>query len=288
MYQGFDNPQNRGPIPHPRDWASCGAHAAYHALLCVGIAVKKEKAVDWTSLNPFKGGIGLDPCHISEIVKRCGGKPTEFYVKDGKGAFDQIREWLDAKLDEGRPVIVGCDDDGHWAVIAGRKGDLYYRIDSAPEDSPFDTIRWGKKFREWIGDPPEDTGKYPFISVANPAEGASKHSLVPRIEEFWAVARKKRKLTRNWGRYLRKLNKLLSDGDDSESAIPAAEFFESFEEAIVRPVEKAEKAGKKKAKKIRRLYQRFRTVAEMHQLTIPEDFQTDFSMILRDEFQQQQ
>jgi hypothetical protein len=287
MNQGFDNPQNRGLIPHPRDWKSCGAHAAYHALLCVGVAVKKEKAVDWKAANPFEGGIGLDPCHISEIVKRCGGKPTEFYVKDGKGAFDEIREWLNSQLDAGCPVIVGCENDRHWAVIAGRKGDLYYRIDSWPEDSPFDTIRWGKKFRKWIGDPPDD-GKYPFIAVSARANKTCGHSLVPRIEEFWTVARKKRKLYRNWGRYLRKLNKLLSDGDDSESAIPAAEFFESFEEAIVRPVEKAEKAGKKKAKKIRRLYQRFRTVAEMHQLMIPEDAQTDFSMILRKEFRRQQ
>ncbi len=270
MKPGFDNPQVNA-ILKPRHWWSCGAHSVYHALLCLGTVADKKSVVDLHALNPSKpGGVGLLLEDLKKLAGKHGAKPFDLSSPVGKAGMQQLHNKINRHLDLGHPVVLGVEDDTHWVVIAGRRGNTYYWIDSAG-----DRIAGKKDWNQvvtWIGDPSDDPDYYAAMAVTS-IKGGSNRSLVPWMESLWEVLANDPELAGYWGYYLEQLDYLLDYGSLGGS-VPAGEFFRIHEEAIVQPVLWSDTDGSLEEDYVRGLYRSSWTVADMHSLRVPEEYQS--------------
>jgi hypothetical protein len=307
MKPGFDNPQAKECFPlteiprNPRHWFSCGAHSVYHALLCLGIVTDKSEAVDWTAADLKKFGIpviwggwwdpGLVPEQLIKLTKKHGGKPMEFSTRANGGGFGRLRRWIDSHLARGHPVIIACQNDEHWALLAGHNGDTYYWIDSASQEAAVgacdlsDIEDWVIRGSDWPDEDPPST--YYAIAVAPGKDASIERSLVPWMETLWQLLASDRELAGNWAFYLEQLDYILDYGTQRETSVPAGEFFQNYEEAIVQPVLWTDSDGDLEEKQVRDLYRSYWTVADMHSLRVPSAYQSHvachLTLLLRDQ-----
>lgn len=269
MNQGFDNPQSQ-LIPSPRDWISCGAHSVYHSLLCLGVVADKSKVVDLASLSPFGDGFGLSLDELKKLAKGHGVKSVDLSTSAGNAGLRQLRLNINRHLGLDHPVVLGVEQDGHWVVIAGRKGNTYYWIDSAGEQIA-GQADWNEVV-DWIGEPQDDPNYYAAMAVY-PVNGPTKRSLVPWMDSLWETLATDDELANYWGYYLEQLDNVLDYGG-SKPTIPAGEFFRINEEAIVQPVLWADTDGELDEDAVRDIYRSYWTVADMHSLMVPEVYQS--------------
>ena len=102
--------------------SSCGAASIINALRCVGKKVLERDARKLASTDSD----GTTEEGVLEALNSLGFRGEVFETYSVK----HIKVTLKKYLDKGQPLIIACDDDTHWAVVAGRLGERFIVIDS--------------------------------------------------------------------------------------------------------------------------------------------------------------
>jgi len=180
----------------------------------------------------------------------CNG--IEIYSGNAKTA----RKKLNSCLDAGMPVIVCVEEWEHWALIAGRQGDQYVRIDSAQRDV-VGRMSW-EKLRKWMACTAENRPYY-GIAVQPQAAALLEHSLVHRMSDA-VVPLGHRDNRVQWGQSVATLRRYFGPG----GTVDASDFFETERHAIFAS------AGPLPTKRAEARLARLGCIAGLHRLRIPE------------------
>jgi hypothetical protein len=297
MNNGFDNPQIDCTLS-PKHWVSCGAHSAYHALLCLGVITDKEDVVDWESWNlksrtewlewvreidvsDITNWISTAPCglvlrQLLKRIKRHGGIPADITVSARGRGLKHLKRRIDRQLDLGQPIIIGCEADTHWAVLAGRSGRSYYWLDSAAVTVA--GCRDWSEVEEWIVTDDEgnecELENYEAIAVTAADGTGTTRSIVPWMENLWELLADDEELAGNWALYLGELYRAFDFEGSRGLKMPVGNFFEQNEHAIVQPLIWNGSDGDLSKAELYNLYRNYWTVGDMHNLVVPAAFES--------------
>ena len=109
---------------------NCGQHALLHALGCLGIHISIGEAHRRTGVSRLRAMIaGTDEHAIMRGIRRSGCKPLPHLVHGEVKA----RKIITRYLRQGIPVIILIDEEEHWMVLSGMKGERFTWIDSVDE-----------------------------------------------------------------------------------------------------------------------------------------------------------
>ena len=138
---------------------NCGQHALVHALGCLGIRISIGEAHKRTGVSRLRAMLeGTDEHAIMRGIRKSGCRSLPHLVH-GKA---KARRILTRFLTRGTPVIILIDEEDHWMVLSGMKGETFTWIDSVDERLT-GTSSW-KTVTGWMeyGD---GGGNYYFIGV---------------------------------------------------------------------------------------------------------------------------
>ena len=125
---------------------NCGQHALVHALGCLGIHISIGEAHRRTGVSRLRAMFeGTDEHAIMKGIRRSGCKPLPHLVHGEAKA----RKIITRYLRQGIPVIILIDEQEHWMVLSGMKGERFTWIDSVDERLT-GTSTW-KTVAGWMG-----------------------------------------------------------------------------------------------------------------------------------------
>lgn len=109
---------------------NCGQHALVHALGCLGIHISIGEAHRRTGVSRLRAMIGGSDEHaIMMGIRKSGCKPLPHLVHGEAKA----RRIISRFLRQGIPLIILIDEEEHWMVLSGMKGERFTWIDSVDE-----------------------------------------------------------------------------------------------------------------------------------------------------------
>ena len=236
---------------------SCGAYALGHALNLIGItgdidnfknssnytsitrSVKKNlKWYNFLNRNTYQkisSDVGAGERGVLSGIKKA--KCTSVLIDNYSETESQ--KLLDNYLANGSPVILFAnwdkneEDDGHWYVCAGKSGNKYIIIDSAPlltNKSVISLYSWIEITRRSIFYT-EDESYFQFYGFA--VQPKDKISAVPRLHKVLPQLFREESLREWWGYYLEDLRYIFDKSGKEGDVINSKEFFEKYSESFI-------------------------------------------------------
>ena len=109
---------------------NCGQHALVHALGCLGIHISIGEAHRRTGVSRIRALFeGTNEHAIMKGIRKSGCKPLPNLVHGEAKA----RRIITRYLSQGFPAIILIDEEEHWMVLSGMKGERFTWIDSVDE-----------------------------------------------------------------------------------------------------------------------------------------------------------
>lgn len=137
----------------PENSGACAIYSIMHALRLQGFEVTIDQAYRLVRLpRILLRFTGTDEHRIKGALRRF--KQVDF-IEYSVTTAKEFRKELDKRLAAGYTAIVCVMEYEHWAVIAGREGEKYVRIDSIPGWKIKDVVTWDT-VRRWF----EADGEY--------------------------------------------------------------------------------------------------------------------------------
>ncbi len=196
----------------------CGQRSLVHALLLNGIPVTQKDVHNFTGVPYWLANIkGTNEDEVKRGIRNAGCVPRVF---SDTGEL-RARKSIDDLLLKNIPVIVYSFSDDHWAVLAGKRGNSYYWIDSA-DDELYGVWSW-TDIADWISDDDE----YFFIGVEPKDKTQLSHSIVGKFPKVYDMFDDD-DLAEYWGYYLEDLSELFDSPKDSKNSVSAKEFFDTY------------------------------------------------------------
>ena len=144
---------------------NCGQHALVHALGCLGIHISIGEAHRRTGVSRLRAMFeGTDEHSIMKGIRKSGCKPLPHLVHGEAKA----RKIITRYLRKGIPVITLIDEEEHWMVLSGMKGERFKWIDSVDERLT-GTSSW-KTVAEWMGSKDAIGTTFYFVGVQRNGE----------------------------------------------------------------------------------------------------------------------
>jgi hypothetical protein len=242
---------------------NCAQYSLLNALLVLGIPISIKDAHKKTKVSRLKAlWEGTDPENIIRGIKKYGCKAEPFSYKNEIKAKAKI----DAYLEAGIPIIICVDSWEHYTLLAGKRDNRYYWIDSAGPDI-INHSSWAA-IEEWMESPDEDE-KYYGIAVIPPKQ----NNALKDIDKLLRLSRGDEDLFNNYGYMLRDLLDVIGDQKSTGRLFSAAEFLSTYQDKIMSNIEYLYYYTDKKyvAKKMKD----YITIAELHNLSFTDADEID-------------
>ncbi|HOJ07790.1 MAG: hypothetical protein HND40_16045 [Ignavibacteriota bacterium] len=239
---------------------SCGAYALGHALNLVAItgeidnfknssnytsitrSVKKNlKWYNFLNRNTYQkisSDVGTSERGILSGIKKA--KCTSVLIDNYSETESQ--KLLDEYLDNGSPVILYAnwdkneEDDGHWYVCAGKSGDKYIIIDSAPllaSKGVISLYAWIEISRRSIVFD-EDSSYFQLYGFA--VQPKDNISAVPHLHKVLPQLFRDEPLREWWGYYLEDLRYIFDKTETVDNVISSKDFFTKYSRTFIENV----------------------------------------------------
>jgi ABC-type bacteriocin/lantibiotic exporter with double-glycine peptidase domain len=141
---------------------NCGQHALVHALGCLGIHISIGEAHRRTGVSRLRAMIeGSDKHGIMRGIRRSGCRSLPHLVHGELKARKTITRYLG----QGFPVIILIDEEDHWMVLSGMKGERFKWIDSVDERLT-GSSKW-KTIAGWMGYGAGGSSYYFIVAAKN-------------------------------------------------------------------------------------------------------------------------
>ncbi len=241
-----------------QQYGNCGQFALLNALLLLGIPVTNKQAHKKTGVTITKSTFsGTDSKNIIKGIKCFNCKAIKFQ----SDSESETKKKMDDLLNNNIPLIIGCEDYDHWAVLAGMKDNKYYWLDSADED--IIGLSYWDELEDWIKYEDEDDYKYFFIAVKPKNSGYS----ISNLNELYKISYKNEDLFFTFGE---KLQDLLEIFDDNNKAnYSAAKLLSQYKETIIDGICRLYYYSDKT--EIEKLFDDYFTIAELYKLKIDKE-----------------
>ncbi len=241
-----------------QQYGNCGQFALLNALLLLGIPVTNKQAHLKTGITITKSTIsGTDSKNIVKGIKSFNCKAIKFQ----NDSESETKNRIDDLLSKNIPLIIGCENYDHWVVLAGKKNNKYYWLDSADEDiiglSDWDEIE------DWIKYEYEDDYKYFFIAVKPKHSGYS----ISNLNELYKISYKNEDLFFTFGEKLKDLLEIF-EFDDTANYL-AAKLLNQYKEIIIDGICRLYYYADKT--EIERLFNDYLTIAELYNLKVDKE-----------------
>lgn len=243
---------------------ACGQYSLRHALLLLGIPITKNETNKATGVPPILVRIfGTNEEKLKQGVYYFDCRPIEFTTKN----IIKFREKLDSLLMKGIPAIVSFMKDKHWAVVCGKKTkNTYFIIDSSDKDL-ITYYHWD----DLVDLMNNDT--YYLVGVKPNNKNQLRHSLVHNFSRAEKVLNRGDELYAWWGYYVEDLNEIFDCPDSNKNILTADEFFNKWSKKIFDSARFF--FNNSDEKQLLSELKNYKTVAELHNLTLSEDKLTD-------------
>ena len=240
---------------------SCGAYALGHALNLVGItgeidnfknssnyrsisrSVKKH--LSWYSIfyprytyQKISSDVGTSERGIISGIKKAGC--TSVLIDNYSETESQ--KLLDKYLERGSPVILFAnwdkneEDDGHWYVCAGKSGNKYITIDSAPllaskgVISPYTWVELSRRSLVYE----EASSHFQLYGFA--VQPKDHISAIPHLYKVLPQLFRDESLREWWGYYLADLQYIFDKTGNNGDVVSAKDFFTKYSRSFIENV----------------------------------------------------
>lgn len=239
---------------------SCGAYALGHALNLVAItgeidnfknssnytsitrSVKRNlkwyNFLDRNTYQKISSDVGTGERGILSGIKKakCSSVLIDNYSET------ESQKLLDNYLNEGSPVILFAnwdkneEDDGHWYVCAGKSGNKYIIVDSAPllaSKGVISLYTWLELSRRCIVYE-EDSSYFQLYGFA--VQPKDKISAVPHLYKVLPQLFRDESLREWWGYYLEDLRYIFDKTGEESDVVTAKDFFANYSKLFIENV----------------------------------------------------
>jgi|GEM_PF-4837580 len=254
-----------------QQYGNCGQFALLNALLLLGIPVTNKQAHIKTGITITKSTFsGTDSKNIAKGIKSFNCKAIKFH----SDSESETKKEIDNFLSKNIPLIIGCENYDHWAVLADKKDNKYYWLDSADEDiiglSDWDEIE------DWIKYEDENDYKYFFIAVKPKNSGYS----ITNLNQLYKISYKNEDLFFTCGEMLQDLLEIFyfNDKTNYSAGILLNQYKEIIIDGICRLYYYADKT------EIEKLFNDYLTIAELYNLKVDKEIRVqaliEFTILL--------
>jgi hypothetical protein len=190
---------------------NCGQWALLNILLILGSPISNKDAHEKTKTSKLDAWInGTDEKRIKKALRKFGCKPEDYNIFDE----NELKIIIDKYLTKNIPLIISVSDYQHWNVLACKKADRYYWIDSS-EESIIGFCKWDA-IVEWM----QAKDKQPFYFIA--VHPSANSYPIKNIDSLYRISINNEWLFFNYGRTLRDLLDILTSDNnkpDKDAAI---------------------------------------------------------------------
>jgi hypothetical protein len=252
-----------------QQYGNCGQFALLNALLLLGIPVTNKQAHIKTGITITKSTIsGTDSKNIVKGIKSFNCKAIKFQ----SDSESETKNRIDYLLSKNIPLILGCENYDHWAVLAGKKANKYYWLDSADEDI-IGLSKWDE-IEDWIKY--EDDYKYFFIAVKPKNSGYS----ISNPSELYKISYKNEYLFFTCGEKLQDLLEIFHF--DAHANYSAAKLLNQYKATIIEGICRLYYYADKS--EIEKLFNDYLTIAELYNLKVDKEIRVqaliEFTILL--------
>jgi hypothetical protein len=243
---------------------NCGQWAVLNTLLILGIVISNKDAHNRTKTSKLEAWMnGTDEKRIKKALRKYACNPVDYNIYDE----DELKEAMDKMLNKNFPLIISVSNYEHWAVLAGKKAERYYWIDSS-EKSIVGYCDWNALIN-WMQ--ADDEQPFYFIAVNH-----SKNSYpIQNVDVLFRLSINNEWLFFHYGRTLRDLIDIAAnDGNqDKEVAILLEKHKGNVVSNIVYLYEYADEED------LYEMMDNYTTLAKLHNIKYPE--QNEAEVLIR-------
>ena len=257
-----DNSSNRGFVSQGLT-PYCGAYSFRHALLLLGTPMTKSRARKLTKSKT----LGTNETNIKYGIRKLGYKLNEAETDSIK----KFSSFLDKHIKLGYPVILWINwdyndynDSGHWVVCAGKIGQKFIIIDSAPHERKIISlyslkelseqrcyywidkheyeaygIYWDKNKKSYITNEDDiffdknEGDFYCFYYYGIAIKPSMNESAVKKFPSIVHQLMKEKQLRKRWGYYLNDLIRIFDfNNKNSKQWFTVHDFFHDYKQDI--------------------------------------------------------
>lgn len=241
-----------------QQYGNCGQFALLNALLLLGIPVTNKQAHLKTGITITKSTIsGTDSKNILKGIKSFNCKAIKYQSDSESETKNRIDYLLSKKI----PLIISCENYDHWAVLAGKKDNKYYWLDSADEDI-IGLSDWNE-IDDWIKYEDEDDYKYFFIAVKPKDSGYS----ISNLNELYKISYRNEDLFFTCGEKLQDMPEIFHF--DAKANYSAGKLLSQYKEIIVEGICRLYYYADKT--EIEKLFNDYLTIAELYNLKVDKE-----------------